>query len=103
MSEQGDPSVGNRYYTVRSTLTVTAPGQVTINTADVEVIGSGGTEIGSLRVMPVGSDPTVSQPLVVTSGTVAFTGVGDQYSLSGQFGPSCRVVSVAYDDGDTAP
>ena len=48
-------------------------------------------------------DPTVSQPLVVTSGTVALTGVGDQYSLSGQFGPSCSVVSVGYDDGNTAP
>lgn len=95
--------MGNRYYTVRSTLMVTAPGEATINTVDVEVIGSGGTEIVSLTVMPVGSDPTVSQPMVVTCGTVAFTGVGDQYSLSGQFGPSCRVVSVGYDDGNTAP
>jgi hypothetical protein len=65
----------------------------------VEVTSSGGTEIGSLQVMPVGSDPTVSQPLLVTSGTVAFTGVGDQYSLSGQFGPSCSVISVGYDNG----
>lgn len=88
---------------MRPTLTVTAPGQLTINSADVEVPGPDGTEIGSLTVMSVGSDPTVSQPLLVIRGTVAFVGVGDQYSLSGQFGPSCRVVSVGYDDGNTAP
>ena len=31
------------------------------------------------------------------------TGVADQNALSGQFGSSCTVVSVAYDDGNTAP
>jgi hypothetical protein len=40
---------------------------------------------------------------VVTTGTVPFTGVADQMALSGQFSSACKVVSVSYDDGDTAP
>ena len=104
LTEQGDPRVGNRYYNVHTTLTVAAPGQITINTADVEVLGPDGSEIGSLQVMPVSaSSSTISASLVVTSGTVPFTGVADQMALSGQFGTACRIVSVSYDDGDTAP
>jgi len=104
LTEQGDPSVGNRYYNVHTTLTVAASGEITINTADVEVLGPDGSETGSLQVMPVSaSSSTISAPLVVTTGTVPFTGVADQMALSGQFSSSCRVVSVAYDDGNTAP
>ena len=94
--------MGDRYYTVHTTLTVTAPGEITINTADVEVIADN-IEIGSLQVMPVGSSSTISETLVVTAGQVAFTAVADQNALSGQFGSACRVVSVGYDDGNTAP
>ena len=89
---------------MHTTLTVAAPGQITINTADVEVLGPDGSETGSLQVMPVSaSSSTISASLVVTSGTVPFTGVADQMALSGQFGTACRIVSVSYDDDDTAP
>lgn len=104
LTEQGDPSVGNRYFNVHTTLTVDAPGEITINTADVEVLGPDGSQTGSLQVMPVSaSSSTVSAPLVVTSGTVPFTGVADQMALSGQFNTDCKVVAVSFDDGNTAP
>ena len=82
---------------MHTTLVVTAPGEITINTADVEVLGPDGSEIGSLQVMPVSaSSSTISAPLVVTTGTVPFTGVAEQRALSGQFSSACKVVSVSY-------
>jgi hypothetical protein len=101
LSWSGDPSVGNLYYTARSTLQVTAPGQISIESADLEVIGSGGAEIGSLTVAPVmgGADEgDSSENMEATSGTVPVTWVADQNALSGAQGATCKVISVTYGD-----
>jgi hypothetical protein len=100
-----DPDPANAYYFVSTVLTVQAPGQVTINSMDVEVIGPDGTQLGSLSdaAPESAASTTVSWPLVVSSGTVPLRAVANPGSLSGQFGSTCKVTSVAYDNGNTAP
>ncbi len=103
LTQDSDPA--NAYYFVSTVLTVQAPGQITINSISVEVIGSDGSQLGSISdAKPESaSSATVSWPLVVSSGTVPLRAVADPGSLSGQLGSMCKVTNVSYDRGNTAP
>lgn len=107
MTWTGDASLGDQYFLVHAVLHVAAPGEVTIDAAQVVVLGPDGSEVGAVQVVPAmlnqGGDGYASQPMTVVSGTVPVTFVADQEALSGSMEHTAEITSVTYDDGATAP
>jgi hypothetical protein len=103
MTWTGGADLGDEYFLVHTTLHVSAPGEVTIESADV-VVTSDGDEVGSLQVAPImqnqGGEGYSSEPLTVVSGTVSVTFVADQEALSGSASHTVTIESVTYDDGE---